>query len=118
MTHKLALLIEETGDLLCVEVEGQLAAATADRLTREIDIAISDATQSVRAVILNCKRMYYVSGFGWHTILLLARSLRSHGVKLLLVELQPPLRVIFENCNFLGLLSIHPTMDEAYKSLS
>ena len=118
MHHKLELLIENRGDLLCVEVEGQLAAATADRLPSEVERALDTTTQPVRAVVLNCRRMSYVSGLGWHRVLLLARSLAGRGIKLLLVDLQPRLRVIFDNCNFRNLLSIHPTMAEALDSLS
>lgn len=118
MPDKLELLIEWKGDVLCIELEGRLAAATADRLVREIDTTISITTRSLRAVILNCDKMNYVSGYGWHAILSIARSLRSRGIKLLLVELQPHIRVIFENSNFLGLLSVHDTVAEAQDSLS
>lgn len=118
MPHRLELSIKEEGGLLCVEVEGQLAATTADRLKSEVDMAISVATRSVRAVILNCKRLDYVGGFGRHTVLALGWSLRVRGVGLLLVDLPPPLRVVFESRIFLELLRIYPTMDEARNSLS
>ncbi|MYE60335.1 MAG: STAS domain-containing protein [Alphaproteobacteria bacterium] len=117
MHGKLELLSENRGDLLTVEVKGQLDATTADRLPSEVERALDPTTQSVRAVVLNCSRMNYVSGLGWHRVLLLARSLAGRGIKLLLVDLQPQLRILFDNRNFRDLLSIHPTMAEALCSL-
>ena len=117
MPDKLDLLTEWTGDVLLIGLEGRLAAATADRLTSEIDTTISAATGSLRAVILNCSKMNYVSGYGWHSILQVGRSLRSRGSRLLLAELQPDIRVVFENSNLLGLLSVHDTVAEAHDSL-
>ena len=118
MSHKLELSIEWKGDVQCIGLEGQLAAVTADRLVKEIDGTLNIATRPLQAVMLNCNKMDYVSGYGWHAILSTGRALRSRGVRLLLVELQPQIRVIFENSNFLGLLSIHDTVAEAQDSLS
>ena len=118
MPHKLQLMIQGKGAIVYVKVEGQLTAATAHQLPKEIDLAMAKRTQSVRAVILNCRKMDYVSGIGWHSILTLGRSLHDRDVKLMLVGLQPQLRVIFENHDYLGLLSIHRTITEAHKALS
>ena len=118
MPDKLDLLIQWKGDVLCIELKGRLAAATADRLVRKIDTTTGVPTRALRAVILNCNKMDYVSGYGWHSILLIGRSLRSRGIRLLLAELQPHIGVIFENSNFLGLLSVHGTVAEAQDSLS
>ena len=118
MPDKLELSIDRNGDVLFIELEGRLSAATADRLVREIDTAISIPTRSLRTVILNCGKMNYVSGYGWHAVLSAGRSLRSHGGRLLLAELQAHIRVIFTNSNFLGLLSVHDTFAEARDSLS
>ena len=118
MPHKLQLLIERKGDLLCVEVDGQLDSETSHQLAKVTDIAITDTTRSVRAVILDCKGMNYVSGLGWHSVLSLGRSLHGCDVKLMLIDLQPQLRVIFENSNYRGLLSVHRTKAGALGALS
>ena len=118
MPHKLQLMIQGKGAIVCVEVEGQLAAATAHQIPKEIDVAIAKRTQSVQAVILNCRKLDYVSGIGWHSILTLGQSLHDRDIKLMLVDLQPQLRVIFKNRDYLGLLSIHRTIAEAHKALS
>ena len=117
MPDKLDLLTEWKGDVLLVGLDGRLAAAAADRLVRKIDTTIGIVTGSLRAVILNCSKMNYVSGYGWHSILQIGRSLRSRGSRLLLAELQPDIRVVFENSSFLGLLSVHDTVAEAHDSL-
>ena len=114
----LELRIEWRGDVLFVEVEGRLAAATVGRFAREIDAAMEDRTRTVRAVILNCEKLDYVSGIGWHRVLVLGRALAGCDARLLLTALSPSLRIIFGNVDYLGLLSIHETMAEALESLS
>ena len=118
MPHNLELSIEWTGDVLCIELDGQLAAVTADRLVHEIDTTLDNTPRPLRAVLLNCSKLDYISGYGWHSMLLIGQSLRRRGVRLLLAELQPQLRIVFANRTFLGLLSIHATTAEALDSLS
>ena len=118
MADGLGLSIEWRGDILCVKVEGWLSAVTVDRFVREIDAAMDGRPRTVRAVILNCEKLDYVSGIGWQLILLLGRVLAGREARLLLTSLSPSLHIIFGNPDYRGLLSLHETMAKAFESLS
>jgi len=93
-----------------VALEGRLDALAADRLELALAPLLAG---SPRAVQLNMSGVSYISSRGLAVVISTIKHLRSHGGKLALSGLQPPVRKVFEIAAALPEESVFASPDEA-----
>ena len=67
--------------------------------------------------ILNCRDLEYINSSGLTNIIHLSQMLESFHLKLLLCELQPPVKEVIDIADMRTYFNIYPTEQESFKSL-
>ncbi len=108
------LATERNGDVLSINVSGQIDSAA----TSEITAAVRHATrQTDRAVILDMGEQPLISDWALRTLSLIARDLRSQDTKLSLCGVSARVLEKIRRTGFEQFLSIHESKEQALASL-
>lgn len=83
----------ETNNSQRISISGSLDSNTAPDLQQSIDAEINDAT---RTTILDFKDLDFLSSAGLRVIFKTKKQMDNNGGKLLLVNLQPQIKKVFE----------------------
>lgn len=86
--------VEKTGDrTFTVRPEGSIDANTYTILGTQVDALLAD---SPRMIIFDLKNVSYVSSAGVGVVLSAEKTLKASGGRVLMVQLQPQIRKVFE----------------------
>lgn len=96
-----------------VELEGQLDVTTSDK-AREDVIALIDS----KPMIVSLEKLTYVSSSGLRTLLMIAKSAKSAGTKVIYAAAIPEVLDVLEMTGFIKMLHCVSTVADAEKELS
>jgi len=68
-------------------------------------------------IVLDLGRLDYISSAGLRVVLLLAKKLKQLGGALILCDIQPNVREVFEISGFLTILKVCASREEAVEAL-
>ena len=108
------LAIEKSGSVLIVQPEGQVNSANAAAF--EADLMAQD-DKGEHQVVLDLGRLDYISSAGLRVVLLLAKKLKQAGGALVLCDIQPNVREVFEISGFLAILKVSDPRADAVAAL-
>lgn|SRR5690554_4652914 len=109
----MSFAIDKFGSTLIVQPEGQINSANA--VAFEADL-MSQVDQGELRIVLDLAHLDYISSAGLRVVLLLAKKLKQAGGALMLCDLQPSVREVFEISGFLSILKVSDTRAEAIES--
>ncbi|MGB3424979.1 MAG: STAS domain-containing protein [Castellaniella sp.] len=107
--------IDKSGSALICHPEGQVNSANA--ATFEADL-MAQVDQGEQRIVLDMGRLDYISSAGLRVVLLLAKKLKQSGGALILCDIQPNVREVFEISGFLAILKVCATRAEAIAALN
>jgi anti-anti-sigma factor len=93
-----------------VVIEGRLDTTQSDAFEKQmLEIIGSGQTK----IILDCKALEYISSSGLRVFLIAQKKMMAISGKLLLCNLQPGIKEIFEVSGFSMIFSIYPDLETA-----
>lgn len=109
--------IHETrqSEVLILVVTGQLDTVSAPQFEARLLAAIDKGEQRL---CVDCGALNYVNSAGLKAFLVAAKQLEGCGGKMVLCDLQPPVRAIFDIIGFSQIMTLVPTREEALQRLS
>ena len=99
-----------SGDVTILRVQGHLDAYTAPRLMRCLDEQIAE--NNVR-LVLDCEGLSYMSSAGFGVLAAAKRQVNSRNGDLLVANLPPKIRSIFDNLGLSNLLKVFNNRSDA-----
>jgi len=102
-------ITDQPGGLKRIALGGSLDTDTAPQLQQEIDSQITDA---VNTTIIDFKELDYLSSAGLRVIFKAKKVMDNAGGKLLLVNLQPQIKKVFEIIKALDGMNVFKDQDE------
>lgn len=109
------LSAEKIGDVLVVLPAGQINSANAAGIEADL---MAQVEKGQNKIILDLGRLDYISSAGLRVVLMLAKRLKQGGGALLLCNIQPDVREVFDISGFLAILPVHDTREAALNSLA
>lgn len=103
-------VIEKSGSALICQPEGLVNSANA--AVFEADL-MAQFEKGERHIVLDLARLSYISSAGLRVVLLLAKKLKQADGALILCDIQPNVREVFEISGFLAILKVCETRAEA-----
>lgn len=109
--------IHETrqAEVLILVVTGQLDTATAPQFEARL---LGSIERGEQRLCVDCGTLRYVNSAGLKAFLVAAKQLESTGGKMVLCDLPPPVRAIFDMIGFSQIMTLVPTREEAIQRLS
>ena len=105
--------VERDDDIKIVALDGQLDVSSSDNARDEV-VALIDS----KSMIVNLKKCTYVSSSGLRALLMIAKTAKSKGIKLIYAAAIEEVLDVFEMTGFIKMLHCVPTIDDAIKELS
>ena len=102
-------ITDQPGGIKRIAIGGSLDTDTAPQLQQEIDSEITDA---VNTTIIDFKELDYLSSAGLRVIFKAKKVMDNAGGKLLLVNLQPQIKKVFEIIKALDGMNVFKDQDE------
>lgn len=97
------VIINQDGNKYNVAVEGRIDSVTANQF-------LSDLTPLMQAkdadITIDCKDMAYTSSQGLRVFLMLQKSTMANGGKLVLVNMEPAVKEVFDITGFSSIIKI------------
>ena len=105
-------------DVFVAAPVGQIDHPNAERLKQAL-APILDATVLAKgALVLDFSRVSYISSMGLRILLMAAKQLRAHDVRIAVAALQPVVTEIFDIARFNHVLEVFPTVRAALEQWS
>ncbi|MFP3040555.1 STAS domain-containing protein [Treponema primitia] len=92
----------KTGDKLVLALEGQLDTSTAPQLQAEL----IPEFDNIHYIELDFEKLQYVSSAGLRVLLVGEKKAKANGGKMILVNISPEIKEVFEMTGFSGILTI------------
>ena len=99
--------VERDDNIKIVALDGQLDVSSSD-----------NARDEVKPMIVNLEKCTYVSSSGLRALLMIAKTAKSKGIKLIYAAAIEEVLDVFEMTGFIKMLHCVPTIDDAIKELS
>jgi anti-sigma B factor antagonist len=93
-----------------VFVEGRLDSATFKQLETFLDGIIRPSIKGLR---FDLSGLEYLSSMGLRVFLKTSKTLKAHGAKMAMINLQPQIKKVFEIANALGPMTVFESVEEA-----
>lgn len=106
--------IEKSGTALIFQPEGLVNSANAAAFEADL---MAQVDKGEHRIVLDLARLDYISSAGLRVVLLLAKKLKQSGGALILCDIQPNVREVFEISGFLSILKVCATRAEAVAAL-
>jgi stage II sporulation protein AA (anti-sigma F factor antagonist) len=106
--------IEKSGSALIFQPEGLVNSANAAAFEADL---MAQVEKGEHRIVLDLGRLDYISSAGLRVVLLLAKKLKQLGGALILCDIQPNVREVFEISGFLTILKVCASREEAVKAL-
>ena len=97
-----------------VAIEGRLDTTQSDSFEKQL-LEVIESGQT--KIILDCKALDYISSSGLRVFLIAQKKMMAVAGKLLLCNLQPGIKEIFEVSGFSMIFSIHPDLETAIAAI-
>jgi len=101
---------EKSPEVFVVSPEGSLDSNTYPVLEDEVDALI--AAEAPKVIVFDMKGVHYISSMGVRVVLKTKKMQKKHGGKVLLLNLQPQIRKVFEIIRALPSEPICSSMEE------
>jgi anti-anti-sigma factor len=98
------------GDVVFVEITGRVDSVTAPKLQTVVEGVIA---QKDRKVVVDMRRLEFVSSAGLRVLLLLAKQMKALSGKVAFVQGPEAVMSVLKLSGFLAMLVVKPTMAEA-----
>ncbi len=102
---ELSIVEERTAGAVVLQPSGRLDSVTAKTFETTL---IGKLEAGVSKVVLDLSRLDYISSAGLRVVLIAAKKLKGAGGALVLCDLSPSVREVFEVSGFVSVLDIHP----------
>lgn len=109
------LATDKIGEVLLVMPEGQINSANAAGIEADLMAQIDKGAQKV---VLDLGRLDYISSAGLRVVLVLAKKLKQLSGSLVLCNIQPQVREVFDISGFLAILTVTDTREQALQRLA
>ena len=109
----MTVTVDRDDNIKIVSMDGQLDVASSDKAREEV-IALIDS----KPMIVSLEKVTYVSSSGLRTLLMIAKTAKSKGTKVIYAAAIPEVVDVFEMTGFIKMLHCVPTVDDAIKELS
>lgn len=106
--------IEKSGSALIFQPEGLVNSANAAAFEADL---MAQVEKVEHRIVLDLGRLDYISSAGLRVVLLLAKKLKQLGGALILCDIQPNVREVFEISGFLTILKVCASREEAVEAL-
>ncbi|KAB0614663.1 STAS domain-containing protein [Castellaniella defragrans] len=106
--------IDKSGSALIFQPEGQVNSANAAAFEADL---MTQVDKGEHRIVLDLARLDYISSAGLRVVLLLAKKLKQAGGALVLCDIQPNVREVFEISGFLAILKVCATRADAVAAL-
>jgi len=101
------------GSVIVVKIDGELDLSTSPAFREKIE-AEMDQVETVKSLILNLEKTTFIDSSGLGAILGRYKRLSQRGGKLYAVNVPPYVYKIFELSGLLKIMSIYPTLEDAF----
>lgn len=97
------VIINQDGNKYDVAVEGRIDSVTANQFLNDLTplMQVKDAD-----ITIDCKDMAYTSSQGLRVFLMLQKSTMANGGKLVLVNMEPAVKEVFDITGFSSIIKI------------
>ncbi|MCK7593077.1 STAS domain-containing protein [Pseudomarimonas salicorniae] len=102
------------GDIVVISLEGRLDTAT----SADFDFALEPHTSQDTRLLVDCGGVQYVSSAGLRVFLMAAKKLQKTGGKLVLCNMSPSVREVFDIAGFSKILHIESDREAGLKALA
>ena len=110
LVENLGVTHERDGTLAVVHVSGRIDSATSARFEAQLQDVLADPPA---ALILDLGDLAYMSSAGLRVLLVIAKRARAEARPLILCNLAPPIREVFDISGFSTIFDIAATRSEA-----
>lgn len=107
------LSVTEHGDIKIIHLEGKLDVNLSIEIETEFEKMIDNGTKNM---ILDLKRVEYLSSSGLRIFISAMRKLKENGGKLVLCDITPMVKKIFKIVELEDLFEIYDNVDRAIAS--
>lgn len=101
-------------NITVVELEGSIDSATAPDVQKEV----LSVTENKIKIILDMKKVTYLSSAGLRMLLLVYRQIKARNGKIALVGLSEEIKDVMSNTGFIRFFVIADTMDDGINALA
>lgn len=95
--------INQNGNTYAVAISGRIDTTTADQFLADVQPLLNAETPDIT---IDCKEMEYTSSQGLRIFLTIQKSVNSHGGSLVLTNMDPKVREVFDITGFSGIIKI------------
>jgi anti-anti-sigma factor len=101
-----------------LQVTGRLDQDTCDAFRGDLMTHVETAMKSGGGIVLDLSKMEYISSAGLRCFMLASRQAKTHHARILVAELQPMVKEIFEISHFNLVFQVFPKVREALAAVS
>ncbi len=105
-------------DVVVVAPEGRLDFGNAGDLERALAPCLAAADEAPAGVVVDCRRVDYISSIGLRALMIAAKALRGRGARIAAAGLQPVVAEIFAISRFHAVVEVFDTPAAALASMS
>lgn len=105
-------------DVVVVTPEGRLDFGNAADLERALAPCLAAANEAPAGVVVDCRRVDYISSIGLRALMVAAKALRARGARIAAAGLQPVVAEIFAISRFHAVVEVFGTPELALASMS
>jgi stage II sporulation protein AA (anti-sigma F factor antagonist) len=109
------LATEKVGEVLVVSPEGQINSANAGGIEADL---LAHVEKGESRFVLDLANLNYISSAGLRVVLVLAKRLKQNAGALVLCEMQPHVREVFDISGFLAILTVVDSRQDAVAKVS
>ena len=106
----MTVTVKRNDDVKIIALDGQIDVATSDKTREEIISLLEN-----KPTIILMPKVSYVSSSGLRALLMIAKTAKSRGVKVIYAEAIAEVVDVFEMTGFIKLLHCVPTLSDALK---
>lgn len=108
----MTVTVERDDDIKIIALDGELQAGNADDIRDEV-IGLIDK----KPMIISLEKCTYVSSAGLRALLMIAKTAKSRGVKVIYAAIIEEVEDIFKMTGFIKMLKCVKTIEDAEKEL-
>lgn len=108
----------EEGNAVVLRPQGRIDHTHADSFRLGLEPNVSACTREGKALILDLSGVTFISSIGLRALMIAAKQVKAQGGRMMLADLTPLVREVFQISRFDLLFDIHPTLAGALAALS
>lgn len=108
----------EEGNAVILRPEGRIDHTHAESFRLSLEPNVSACTRGGKTLILDFSGVTFISSIGLRALMIAAKQVKAQGGRMMLTDLTPLVREVFQISRFDLLFEIHPTLGAATAALS